>query len=72
MTERAERLKKNLAAVQARIAEGCRRSGRPAGSVRLVAVTKTVQAAMPAIKSWTKTFRMILHREMFTALSSAT
>jgi PLP dependent protein len=36
----AERIRENLQGVQARIAEAARRSGRTAGSVRLVAVTK--------------------------------
>lgn len=36
----ADRIRENLARVEARIAEAAGRSGRPAGSVRLVAVTK--------------------------------
>ena len=36
----AERLRENLVGVRDRIAEAARRSGRPAESVRLVAVTK--------------------------------
>lgn len=36
----AERIRENLRQVEARIAEAARRSGRPADSVRLVAVTK--------------------------------
>ena len=40
--ERVKRLSENLAEVRGRIEEACRRSGRVAGSARLVAVTKTV------------------------------
>jgi pyridoxal phosphate enzyme (YggS family) len=36
----AQRIRENVERVEARIAEAARRSGRPAGSVRLVAVTK--------------------------------
>lgn len=42
MSERAKKLSGNLAEVCERIEEACRRSGRTAGSARLVAVTKTV------------------------------
>ncbi|MFP5406678.1 MAG: YggS family pyridoxal phosphate-dependent enzyme [Gammaproteobacteria bacterium] len=41
---RDEALQANYARVLARIDEACRRSGRPAGSVRLVAVSKTFGA----------------------------
>ena len=34
----------NLQAVQARIAQACARAGRPSGSVRLLAVSKTFDA----------------------------
>ncbi|MFM9059752.1 MAG: YggS family pyridoxal phosphate-dependent enzyme [Planctomycetaceae bacterium] len=40
------RLAANLAAVRGRVAEACRRAGRDAASVRLVAVTKYVDAAL--------------------------
>ena len=36
----AERIRENLERVKARIAEAAQRSGRPSGSVRLIAVTK--------------------------------
>lgn len=42
MSEQEQRLSENLAGVRGRIAEACRRSAREAGSVRLVAVTKSV------------------------------
>ena len=40
MTDRAEELAANLAAVKARISAACAAAGRPAGDVALVAVTK--------------------------------
>ena len=42
------RLHDNLAAVRERIAEACRRAGRPPGDVRLVGVTKYVSAELAA------------------------
>jgi PLP dependent protein len=42
MSERSTRLADNLRAVRERVAHACRRSGRPESSVRLVAVTKSV------------------------------
>src|SRR5262245_16428623 len=44
-----ERLKENLAAVEAGIREGCARSGRPPGAVRLLAVVKYVSAETVAL-----------------------
>ena len=39
--DRREQISSNLARVSARIEQACRQSGRPAGDVRLVVVTKT-------------------------------
>lgn len=44
-TERRERLQQNLAEINGRIAEACRRSGRGPDAVRLIAVTKYVDVA---------------------------
>lgn len=44
-----ERLKENLAAVEARVAEACARSGRAPGAASLLAVVKYVSAEMVAL-----------------------
>lgn len=41
-----DRLRSNLAGVRGRIAEACRRAGRPTGEVTLVGVTKYVSAGL--------------------------
>jgi len=41
-------IRANLAAVRDRLAEACRRAGRPADAVRLVAVTKRIDLALVA------------------------
>lgn len=49
MTDRADRIAENLAAVRGRIAEAAARSGRAGGQITLVAITKYV--AVPEVRA---------------------